>query len=93
MTHNNTKHVFKNMHFKPATKFCGGLDRSIDRYNFVQKLDKKTVGGHIRTLFDHVGVDRKLTEGLIERVVKTGGILHPFDKKYVKSLEIHSKIT
>ena len=85
MTHNNTKHVFKNMHFKPAAKFCGGLDRSIDRYNFVQKLDKTTVGGHIRTLFDHVGVDRKLTEGLIERVVKTGGILHPFDKKYVKN--------
>jgi hypothetical protein len=81
---NATRQVFRNPHFKPAAKFCGGLANTIDHYQVVHLLDKKTVGGHVKTLFDHLGVDEKLTEGLLERVVKTGGMLHPFDFNFVQ---------
>ncbi len=76
--------MFGNPHFKPAAHFCGGLGNSTDCHAFVHELDKKTVAGHVKTLFDHLGVDTDLTEELLERVVKTGGILHPVDFEQVQ---------
>lgn len=81
---NSTRRVFNNPHFKPAAGFCGGLGSSIDHYAFVHALDKKTVSGHVKTLFDHLGVDETLTAELIDRVVKTGGMLHPIDFERVQ---------
>lgn len=79
---NASMRTFGNPHFKPAARFCGGLGASIDHYSFVHLLDKKTVATHIRTLLNHLGVESNLAEGLLKRVVKTGGILHPIDQNH-----------
>ena len=72
---NQSRRVFGNPHFKPAAHFCGGLAETINHYSFVHMLEKDTVSTHLKTLLDHLGVDPELADGLLERVVKTGGML------------------
>mmetsp|Transcript_68388 Transcript_68388/g.198241 ORF Transcript_68388/g.198241 Transcript_68388/m.198241 type:complete len:387 (+) Transcript_68388:120-1280(+) len=84
MAWNGTHSVFANHHFKMSADFCGGLDTTIDHYNMVHLLDKNTVGMHVKDLFDHLGVEKELSEELLDRVVKTGGALHPVDVEKVQ---------
>jgi len=83
---NRTRKVFGNPHFKASAHFCGGLGQTIDHYSFVHKLEKQTVSKHLTTLMNHLGVDRNLTEGLLERAVKTGGMLNPIDVENVQQM-------
>jgi Sulfotransferase family len=76
---NQSRKVFGNPHFKPAAHFCGGLGDTINHYSFVHMLEKDTVSTHLKTLLDHLGVDSELASGLLERVVKTGGMLDLVD--------------
>jgi len=78
----NKSKAFGNVHFQPAKDFCGGLDATMDYYDMVHILDKKKVPDQVRTLFDHIGVDKNLTEALIQRVVKTGGVIQAEEREY-----------
>jgi len=67
------KQAFHNPHFAPMARFCGGLKHTLDYYDFVHLLDKKTAPDLVRQLLLHIGVKDDDVEYLIENVVRTGG--------------------
>jgi len=91
--------VFDDEHFTPAHTFCGGLDRTLDYYDFVHQLRKPTAPKHIQRLFRRLGVDANSTNYLIQNVVKTGGTALERDeallrKKYRQGLvQLHASAT
>ena len=86
-----TADSISNPHFMPISEFCGGIKNNLEYYDFVQELNPKTVGSHIRSLFDKVHVPEETTELLIENVVETGGARRsrPIRKKVRKLWGLH----
>jgi hypothetical protein len=65
--------VFKNPHWRPMSRFCGGLEYSIQNYNFVHELNRTTAPRLVRDLLEKIEVEPSLANNLIDYVVKTGG--------------------
>ncbi len=82
----NPDQVFGDVHFAPAHRFCGGLDTTLDYYDFVHQLTTSTTPDHIERLFSMLGVDSNTSEYLIENVVRTGGTALDRDEEFLQNL-------
>lgn len=77
--------VFGNEHFAPAGTFCGGLDGTLDFYDFVHQLTTPTAPDHIHRLFATIlRVDSNTSDYLIQTVVKTGGTALDRDEELLR---------
>lgn len=62
-----------NPHFAPASDFCGGLGATLDYYDVVHELTAETAPQHVEALLNKVGVEPKLTNSLVNDIVRTRG--------------------
>jgi hypothetical protein len=76
--------VFSNYHWKPMNQHCGGLQTSIDRFQFIHQLDPTTSERLVRNLLTHIGVESNLTDDLIEYVIRTGGTYRLWEQEQVR---------
>lgn len=76
-TNNQVHQRFKmsNPHFNPMSKFCGGLNNTLEYYDFVHQLKPSTSVQHIRKLLvDIVGVPQSQWDDYgLEELIQTGG--------------------
>lgn len=90
--------VFGNEHFAPAYTFCGGLDTTLDYYDFVHQLTSPTAQDRIRLLFSILKVDSETADYLMQNVVRTGGTALDRDEKllrtrYSQDVTLHGSTT
>jgi hypothetical protein len=82
----NTERVFHNPHFKPMVDFCGGLEQTLEHYDFVQALSPTTGPQMIQTLLQKIGVDVTTIDYLIDNVVVQNRGASDEDAKVVQGL-------
>ena len=61
----------KNVHFREAGDFCGGLTNTIQYYDLVEKLTKETAPMKVQNMLEKAGVEQNLREKLVEKYVAT----------------------
>ena len=70
-TEDGRKTAQKNVHFREAGDFCGGLTNTIQYYDFVEELNKETAPMKVQNILEKIGVERNLTERLVDTYVRT----------------------
>jgi Sulfotransferase family len=79
-----TAQVFSDVHFAPQGWFCGGLNHTLQYYDFVHQLRPKTTAYHVRHLFQSLQVPPHISDYLIDSVVRTGGTQKGLDQTFVR---------
>jgi hypothetical protein len=83
-TTTSQEQVFSDVHFAPQSWFCGGLQHTLQYYDFVHQLRPKTTAYHVRHLFQSLQVPPPISDYLIDRVVRTGGTQKGLDQTFVR---------
>jgi hypothetical protein len=80
----HTDRVFSDPHFAPQSWFCGGLNHTLQYYDFIHQLRPETAPEHVRHLLETLNVPPHIIDYLIDNVVRTGGTEIQLDQAFVR---------
>jgi hypothetical protein len=80
----HTSRVFSDPHFAPQSWFCGGLNHTLQYYDFIHQLRPQTAPDYVRHLLENINVPTNIVNYLIDTVVRTGGTEIQLDQAFVR---------
>ena len=69
----NTSIVTNSIHMMPASFFCGGLQNTLQHYDFVRELTESTSPQAVGTLLEIIGVESNITKHIVDCFVRGDG--------------------